>query len=259
VADRSGLTALIRSAYERLQAGGVAEIADLLDPAFEVQTAPDLPEAGTYRGRGDFERLIETLTEPFEDVRIEPEMVIELSEQLVVVPVHITGNARLSGLPLDTRVIHTWSMRGDKAARLRVFVTPEEVMAAIMRDAYDTYNGSGFDSIRALVDPDVVLHEEPEIPDARVWNGPDGVAQYFQEGDERWETFELAVDQVVPVAEQVIVVTGVMRGRGSLSGADVESPFGHIYELENWRAKRITFYFDPEKALEAARSLTGSA
>jgi ketosteroid isomerase-like protein len=52
----------------------------------------------------------------------------------------------------------------------------------------------------------------------------------------------------------VIVVTGVMRGRGSLSGASVESRFGHVYELENWRAKRITFYFDPDRALEAARS-----
>jgi hypothetical protein len=61
---------------------------------------------------------------------------------------------------------------------------------------------------------------------------------------------------VVQVAEQVIVVTGVMRGRGGLSGADVESRLGHVYELENWRAKRITFYLDPQKALDAARSST---
>jgi hypothetical protein len=85
------------------------------------------------------------------------------------------------------------------------------------------------------------------------------VAQYFAEGVERWQTFELEVDQVFQVAEQLIVVTGVMRGRGGLSGADVESRFGHVYELKNWKAVRITFYFDPEKALEAARSSTGEA
>jgi ketosteroid isomerase-like protein len=254
VADRGGLTALIRSGYERLQAGGVAEIADLLDPAFEVQTAPDLPEAGTYRGRGGFERLIETLTEPFEDVRIEPEMVIELSKQLLIVPVHIVGNARLSGIPLDTRVVHVWTMRSDKALRLRVFVSQAEVMEAVMRDAYDAYNAGNFDSIRALLDPEVALYEESELPDATVRHGPDGVAQYFQEGIERWQTFELEMDQVIVPADHVVVVTGVMRGRGSLSGAEVESPFGHVYELQNWRVKRITFYFDPDRALEAARS-----
>jgi ketosteroid isomerase-like protein len=237
----------------------VPGIADLLDPSFAVETAPDLPEAGTYRGITEFTRLVETLTEPFEDILIEPEMIIELSEQLLIVPVHIVGHARLSGLPLDTRVIHVWTMRGDKALRLRVFVTLEQAMAAIMRDAYEAYNKGSFDAVKALLDPDVVLYEEPEMPDATIRHGPDGVEQYFQEGAERWQTFELEMDQVVQVAEQVIVVTGVMRGRGSLSGAAVESPFGHVYELANWRAKRITFYFDPEKAIAAARSSSGNA
>jgi hypothetical protein len=36
---------------------------------------------------------------------------------------------------------------------------------------------------------------------------------------------------------------------------EVGSRFGHVYELRDWRAARITFYFDPEKALEAARSI----
>jgi ketosteroid isomerase-like protein len=259
VADSSELKARIRSAYERLQHSGVSGIADLLDPEFEAQTASDLPEAGIYRGRSEFEGLVQTLTEPFEDVQIEPEMIIEVSEQLLIVPVHIVGSARLSGLPLDTRVVHVWTMRDGKALRLRVFTTPEQVMAAVMRDAYEAYNSGSFDAVKALLDPDVVLYEEPEMPDATVRHGPDGVAQYFQEGEERWQTFELEMDQVVQLSEHVIVVTGVMRGRGSLSGAHVESRFGHVYELENWRAKRITFYFDPEKALEAARSMAGDA
>jgi ketosteroid isomerase-like protein len=259
VADRSGLTALLQRGYERLQTSGVAGIADLLDPEFEVQTAPDLPEAGTYRGAEDFGKLVTSLVEPFDEIRLETGQIVELAEDLLLVPLRIHGRGRLSGLPLDTSVMHLWTMRGGKALRLRVFTSPEQVAGAIVRDAYEAYNSRGFEAIKALLDPDVVLYEEPEIPDANVRHGPDGVAQYFQEAVERWQTFELEMDQVVQVTEQVIVVTGVMRGRGSLSGADVESRFGHIYELENWRAKRITFYFDPEKALEAARSSHGAA
>jgi ketosteroid isomerase-like protein len=258
VADRSGVTALLRRGYERLQSSGVAGIADLLDPEFEVQTAPDLPEAGTYRGPEDFGKLVTSLAEPFDEIRLEAGQIVELAEDLFLVPLRIEGRGRLSGLPLDTSVIHLWTMRNGKALRLRVFTSPAEAMAAVMRDAYEAYNAGAFERIKALLDPDVVLYEEPEIPDATMRHGPDGVAQYFQEGVERWQTFELGIDRI-EVVGQVIVVTGMMRGRGGLSGADVESPFGHVYELEDWRAKRITFYFDPEKALEAARLSHGAA
>jgi ketosteroid isomerase-like protein len=253
VADRGGVTELLRNGYELMPREGVGGIAHLLDPEFEVQTAAELPEAGTYQGVDEFEGLLETLGEPFEDISFEPGEFIELSENLLIVPLRILGRGKLSNVPLDIEVVHVWTMRDRKALRLRVFTRPEDAMAALMRDAYEAYNSGGFDSIGALLDPDVVLHEEPEIPDGRTRHGPREVAQYFVEGTERWRSFELEVDQVIQVAAQVIVVTGVMRGRGSLSGADVESRFGHVYELESWRAKRMTFYFDSEKALEAAR------
>jgi ketosteroid isomerase-like protein len=249
-------TELLRRGYELLNREGVAGIVDLLDPEFEVQTAPELPEAGTYKGREAFGTLVETLSEPFEELRVEPEQIIEVQEDLLVIPLHIVGRGKLSGVGLDAHVIHVWTMRGQKALRLRVFTTPVQVMAALMRDAYEAFNAAGFDGIAPFLHPDVELHEEPEVPDARVWHGRDAVAQYFAEGVVQWETFVLEVADVVPVADQVMVVTGVMRGRGGISGAEVESRFGHVYELENWRTTRITFYFDPEKAIESGRSLS---
>jgi ketosteroid isomerase-like protein len=246
---------LIRRGYELLNRDGVVGIADMLDRDFEVQTAPELPEAGTYKGLDAFEALIETLTEPFEEIRVEPLQFVEIQGDLLVVPLHIVGRGKLSGVELDSHVVHVWTLRDQKALRLRVFTTPAQVMTALMRDAYEAFNTDGFGGIAAFMHPDAELHEEPEVPDARVWHGREQVAQYFAEGVVQWETFELEVRDVVQIAEQVIVVTGVMRARGGLSGAEVESRFGHVYELEDWRARRITFYFDPERALEAARSL----
>jgi ketosteroid isomerase-like protein len=201
VADRGGVAELLRSGYERVPHEGVAAIADLLDPEFEVQTAPELPEVGTYRGLEQFQRLLETLGEPFEEIRFEPGPIIEISEDLLIVPLRITGRGRLSDAPLEVEVIHVWTMCEGKALRLRVFMQPEHAMNAVMRDAYEAFNTGGFESIGALLAPDVVLYEEPEIPDATVRNGPDGVAEYFADGVERWETFELEVDDVIHVAE----------------------------------------------------------
>ena len=247
VADRGGVVELLRSGYERVPREGVAAIAPLLHPEFEVQTAPELPEAGTYRGFEQWQRLLETLGEPFEEIRLEPGPIVQISENLLIVPLRITGRGSLSDAPLDIEVTHVWTMSEGKALRLRVFTQPEHAMNAVMRDAYEAFNAGGFDSIGALL-ASTWSSTRNQIPDATVRHGPDGVAEYFAEGVERWETFELEVDDVVQVAEQVIVVTGVMRGRGSRSGASVESRFGHVYELENWRAKRMTFHFDPDRA-----------
>jgi ketosteroid isomerase-like protein len=56
---------------------------------------------------------------------------------VVIVPLHIGGRGRLSGLALDIDVVHVWTMRDGEALRLRVFTTPEQMVAALMRDVYE--------------------------------------------------------------------------------------------------------------------------
>jgi uncharacterized protein len=245
----------LRRGYELLSRDGVKGIADLLDPDFEVQTAPELPEAGTYKGEEAFETLIGTLSDPFEEIQLHPERFIELRQNLLIVPLHILGRGKSSGLPLDLHVVHVWTMRNRRALQLRVFTSFAAALEALLRDAYEAYNHGDFDSILALLDPAVELYEERELPDVRVRRGPDGVADFFAETAARWQTFSVQVEEVVEVADDVLVVAGVMRGRGGLSGAEVESPFGHVYELRDWKAARIAFYFDRETAVEAARSI----
>jgi ketosteroid isomerase-like protein len=247
---------LLRRGYEQLVAEGVPGIAHLLEPDFEVETASELPEAGTYRGREGFETLVATISEPFDEIRLDPEDFIEVGDDLFVVALRIYGRGRESGVALDTHVVHVWTMRGERASRLRVFTSRGRALEAIMRDAYEAFNRGDYQTIMSVLAPDVELHEEPELPDARVWHGPEGVATYFAEGTGLWQEFDLQVDEVTEVAEQVVVVMGVMRGSGGRSGAPVESSFGHVYELSDWKAARITFYLDRERALEASRSLT---
>ncbi len=45
---------------------------------------------------------------------------------------------------------------------------------------------------------------------------------------------------------------GHLRGRGNVSGADVESPIGYVVDFKNGKAVRYRDYFDPNKALFAA-------
>ena len=49
-----------------------------------------------------------------------------------------------------------------------------------------------------------------------------------------------------------MVVLGRQLGRGAISGAEVESQFGHVYEFADGKIVRAAYYLDEQRALEAA-------
>jgi ketosteroid isomerase-like protein len=104
----------------------------------------------------------------------------------------------------------------------------------------------------ALLDPEVELHEEPDLPDARVWEGHEGVLAFFAEADSRWRQVSLDVDEIIEVGERTAIVTGTLHGIGAISGVSVKTPFAHLWEARGDKAIRIRFFFEKEKALAAA-------
>ena len=121
---------LVRRGYEAVARGGFRAVLDLLDPNIEVRTAEQLPEAGTYRGHEQVARLMETLTEPFEEWTLEPEEFIPAGEN-VVVPLHNRGQGRESGIEVDAHIVHVWTIRNDRAVKLHVYVDRAEALKAV--------------------------------------------------------------------------------------------------------------------------------
>ena len=50
-----------------------------------------------------------------------------------MVPIYTSGRGRASGIKVENRVTHIWTMRGGKAIRFRVFPTTEEALEAVGR------------------------------------------------------------------------------------------------------------------------------
>jgi ketosteroid isomerase-like protein len=122
-----------------------------------------------------------------------------------------------------------------------------------LRRGYEAFAGGHYDEILAMLDPAVELHEEPDLPDARVWQGRDGVEAFFAETRSRWREVRLDVDEIVEITDDAAVVTGILHGTGSISGVSVETPFAHLYESRDGKAIRVRFFFEKQKALAAAR------
>jgi len=100
----------------------------ILHPAFVYRTREELPGAGTYR-RHDFLRRLAELRQTFREIRFEVEEVTG-SGQDVVVGVRGTGVGRVSGVPVDERMFHAWTIENAKALELRIYSDRGEALEA---------------------------------------------------------------------------------------------------------------------------------
>ena len=124
---------IARSGYELLAAGDLDRVLEIIDPdiTIEVHTGrPDLPETRTLHGHAGFRENLGALLEVFEDIEVTPESFTDLGEQLVV-EVHTVGHGRASGIRIENRIVHIWTIREGRATRFRVYGTREEALAAL--------------------------------------------------------------------------------------------------------------------------------
>jgi len=96
----------------------------LLHPEIEWHEPATSLEGGTHRGRDSFERFLRGWLESFEGFRVEPELVMERGDELVAV-VRQTGTGRSSGLRVETRLAHVWTVADRKAVRWEAVADPE--------------------------------------------------------------------------------------------------------------------------------------
>jgi ketosteroid isomerase-like protein len=113
--------------YAALNRGDLSVVLDLLDPDIEWHEPGDSPEAGTHRGRDSFERHFRGWLDSFEGFRVEPERVVERGDRLVAV-VRQTGTGRASGVQVETRLAHVWTVVNGRAVRWEAVAEPERVL-----------------------------------------------------------------------------------------------------------------------------------
>jgi ketosteroid isomerase-like protein len=100
-------------------------------PDFELhQAAEMLGTVGSFNGPGALGSVIAEVREGFDDVRFVPEAVSRVSEEVFVVTVRFGGVGRGSGVRLDHRIAHVWTIRNAMAARLEVYWEPAEAFKA---------------------------------------------------------------------------------------------------------------------------------
>ena len=112
---------LVSRAYEMLSARGTLEDWDWFFNEYaladcEMRPAQGrLPDVGLqgFRGREGFERFWRAVGEVLEDWQFALEELLPVPGDRIVAVVRATGRGRGSGVPLDFREAHVWTMHGE--------------------------------------------------------------------------------------------------------------------------------------------------
>ena len=132
----------------------------------------------------------------------------------------------------------------------------------MVRELWEPFKGVDFtaldwdgEAIRGMTErfwsPEIELQRGRSSPEARLYQGRDGVIQAFREWVEPFSEYYNEPLDFIEVGDRV-VVPNRQSGIGSASGVPVEFEFTWVYEIRDRQIARIDEHDTLEEALEAA-------
>jgi hypothetical protein len=122
---------------------------------------------------------------------------------------------------------------------------------AMLRRGYEAISRGDFDSVMEMLDPEIVMHDRPESPDAGTYHGHAGALEALRQTDDFFDDVEMAPEEMHESGDQIVVVL-TLRGRGRESGVPVEERIAHLWTVREGRALALRAFTDPGDALRAA-------
>ena len=96
--------------------------------AFELSLPPSYPEGEqVFRGRAGLKRWIGSITEIWDEWRMEPERFVAVGDQVVAL-IHVVARGHLSGVRLDRETAHIWSIADGRVTKCEVYFDRSEAL-----------------------------------------------------------------------------------------------------------------------------------
>lgn len=103
---------------------------------------------------------------------------------------------------------------------------------------------------RHLIHDDVEVHWSQDIPDTRIYHGPEGLAKALTEWQESWEETEYEFFETREAGDHVLL--GFRETGHGRSGIKVEKEWFQIYSFRDGKLAMLREFTDRAEALEAA-------
>jgi ketosteroid isomerase-like protein len=117
---------ICRQLVEAVSERRIDDALGLTDPEIEL-IDPDLPGGGRFRGHAGAREYLDHLLEPFEEATWEVERLIPTGA-MVVGFLHGRMRGKGSGIEVDMRDGHLWTLRGGRIVRWRTYLDRAEAL-----------------------------------------------------------------------------------------------------------------------------------
>jgi ketosteroid isomerase-like protein len=124
----------------------------------------------------------------------------------------------------------------------------------VFKRAFDAVNRRDAEALLSELDPEVEWHGAILMAmggDRTVYRGHEGVREWLRDLYETLSEFHADYPDIRDLGDRMVAL-GVVRGRGTASEAEIQSPHGTVVEFKNGKAIRVRTYLDPKEALKAA-------
>lgn len=115
---------------------------------------------------------------------------------------------------------------------------------------------AAFETLAPDVEWDVSADVWGDVVGGGVYTGLDGVRRWMADLFDAWETFEMSVGELVGAGPDQVVGGLVARGRGRVSGAEVEHRPGSVSTVRGGKVVRVVWFPSLDEA-RAAAGLSG--
>lgn len=152
---------IVQRAYEAFARGdGDAALRDL-DVEVEVYPPKGFPGAASFHGRKAFRAYVERWLESWDEYRMTPEEFIEAGDQVLVI-YGAVGRRQGSGVEVESRFGHVWTILDGNAVRIEMFSTPAEALdpndAAWPGDGQYLFAVGGISDAKYITGPTYLLN-----------------------------------------------------------------------------------------------------
>jgi ketosteroid isomerase-like protein len=249
---------LLLDGYEAWNRGEFDVLAEVLDPEIEWEPGFGDLNAGVHHGADGFRGFVDSWLESFDDFSIRPELLVQVGDTVVVVA-HQHGRGQGSGIELDTRVVHVWTIRDRKALRWWGPRTLDDALEALGDDkpvlalrSYEAFNRGDLESALADLDPEIVWHTYlVPGPGGGTYHGHAGVLELWDDARNVFGDFRNEPERLISAGDKIVAFVRVC-GRGKESGIEVEAKIAHVHTVRDGRVIHIESYEDRAEALLVA-------
>jgi ketosteroid isomerase-like protein len=244
--------------YEAWNRGEFDVLAEVLDPDMQWEPGFKALESGVHRGADGFKQFVGSWLESFDEFRIRPELLVQAGDRIVVVAKQV-GRGHGSGIELEAQVVHVWTIRDGIAVGWWGPSTLDEALAGlgdprakIVMRGYEAFNCGELDEAIEMFDREIVWQTWiVPGPGGATYRGLDGVRELWSDARNVFGNFRNDPERIILTDDKLVAFVCV-RGRGLVSGVEVEGRIAHLYTFRGAKVLKVESYEDRDEALRAA-------